>query len=185
MTTLEGTGTTGGIQLAPRIVVVCGNPKPASRTLHTAVALAGWISATLPGSSVEDIDLATVAGEILVGPSPAVRAHLDTLQDAAVVIVATPVYKASFTGLLKAFLDLLPGGALRGAVAVPVTVSASAAHRLVADTQLRPVLIELGATTPTRAFAVDEGQLAGLDELLDAWIDEFGPTLGRLVAEAR
>jgi FMN reductase len=185
MTTLEKTVPTEGTRAAPRIVVVCGNPKPGSRTLHTAGALAGRIAATLPGSSVDEIDLATVSGEILGGPSPAVRAHLDTIQDAAVVIVATPVYKASFTGLLKAFLDLLPGGALRGAVAVPVTVSASAAHRLVADTQLRPVLIELGASTPTRAFAVDEAQLARLDDLLDAWIDEFGPTLGRLVAGAR
>ncbi|TDD63979.1 hypothetical protein E1262_29575 [Jiangella aurantiaca] len=40
-------------------------------------------------------------------------------------LLATPTYKARYTGLLKAFLDRLPGGALRGTVAVPVTVAAA------------------------------------------------------------
>jgi FMN reductase len=165
-----------------QIVVVVGNPKPESRTLTTAAALADGIARTLPGSGVRHIDLATVAGEILGGPSDAVRAHLQTLVDADVVSAATPVYKASFTGLLKAFLDLLPSRSLAGAVAVPVTLSASPAHRLVADWQLRPVLMELGASAPTAAFAVDEGQLATLDEIVAAWLDVNGAALRAVVA---
>jgi FMN reductase len=167
-----------------QIVVVTGNPKPASRTLSTAAALADGIAATLPGSSVENIDLATVAGEILGGASDGVRALLEIVADADIVIAATPVYKASFTGLLKAFLDLLPSRSLAGAAAVPLTLSGSPAHLLVADWQLRPVLMELGASRPTAAFAIDEQQLPTLQAAVDGWLADNGAAL-RAVVGAR
>ncbi len=164
-----------------QIAVVVGNPKPASRTLSTAAFLAEAIAATLPGCGVSHIDLAVLAGEILGGPSDVVRAGLEVVASADLVIAATPVYKASFTGLLKAFLDLLPSRSLAGSVAIPLTLSASPAHRLVADWQLRPVLIELGASTPTAAFAVDEGQLATLGEVVESWLDVNGAALRAVV----
>jgi FMN reductase len=167
-----------------QIVVVTGNPRPASRTMSTAAALADGIAATLPGSSIEHIDLATVAGEILGGASNRVRALLEIVADADIVIAATPVYKSSFTGLLKAFIDLLPSRSLAGAVAVPLTLSGSPAHLLVADWQLRPVLMELGASTPTAAFAIDERQLPTLQAAVNAWLADNGGTL-RAVVGAR
>jgi FMN reductase len=62
------------------------------------------------------------------------------------IIIATPVYKAAYTGVLKAFLDLLPGGALAGKVVLPIASGAGPAHALVVDYALRPVLAALNAS---------------------------------------
>jgi FMN reductase len=97
------------------------------------------------------------------------------------LVVATPVYKASFTGLLKVFLDYLPGNALSAALAVPVTVAASPTHRHVAESQLRPLLNELGART-TVAFAIDEAQLPDVDELVARWLTTEEPLLRSVAA---
>lgn len=61
------------------------------------------------------------------------------------VIVATPIYKASFTGLLKAFLDLLPQRAFEGKVVLPIATGGTIAHLLAIDYALKPVLSELKA----------------------------------------
>ncbi|MCL6445852.1 MAG: NADPH-dependent FMN reductase [Alicyclobacillus sp.] len=67
------------------------------------------------------------------------------LAKAELVVVATPVYKASYTGLLKAFLDLLPQHSLSGKVVLPVAMGGTLAHLLMIDYALRPVLVALGA----------------------------------------
>lgn len=56
------------------------------------------------------------------------------MQHARGVILATPVYKAAYTGLLKAFLDLLPQDGLAGKIVLPIAtrqlVGPFALHRL-------------------------------------------------------
>ena len=64
---------------------------------------------------------------------------------ADLVLVATPIYKASFSGLLKTFLDLLPGDALRGKVVLPLASGGTIAHLLALEYALEPVLSVLGA----------------------------------------
>ena len=64
---------------------------------------------------------------------------------AHVVLVATPIYKAAYSGLLKAFLDLLPQDALRGKTVLPLATGGSIAHLLALDYALKPVLSALGA----------------------------------------
>ena len=64
---------------------------------------------------------------------------------ADVVVVATPIYKAAYSGLLKTFLDLLPQDALRGKTVLPLATGGSAAHLLALDYALKPVLAALGA----------------------------------------
>ena len=97
---------------------------------------------------------------------------------------ATPVYKASYTGLLKAFLDLYGPGGLAGVVAVPVVVSGNPAHALVGEVHLRPLLVELGAVVPTRALTVVESQLTDLDPVIERWWSEGGRALAAQVAAA-
>ncbi len=75
----------------------------------------------------------------------AVRAALAAVAGARAVIVATPVYKASFAGVLKAFLDLLPQNGLAGKVVLPVATGGSQSHLLALDYALRPVLQALEA----------------------------------------
>jgi FMN reductase len=77
--------------------------------------------------------------------TPAVRDAAAAVAQADGVIVATPIYKASYTGLLKAFLDLLPENALAGKVVLPVATGGTVGHLLAIDYALRPVLTALGA----------------------------------------
>lgn len=160
------------------VLVVSGNPRPGSRTLGVAQAVAGRLAAELGLPAGDPIDLALLAPEILTG-SAAVTAARDRVAAARVVVVATPVYKASYTGLLKAFLDGYGPDALADVVAVPVVVSASPAHALAGEVHLRPVLVELGATVPARTFAVTEAQLADVGQALDAWAGRWAATLAR------
>jgi FMN reductase len=73
------------------------------------------------------------------------REALALVAEADAVIVGTPVYKASFSGVLKAFLDLLPQDGLAGKLVLPVATGGSQSHMLVLDYALRPVLASLGA----------------------------------------
>ncbi len=62
------------------------------------------------------------------------------------VVVATPIYKAAYTGGLKALFDILPQSALRGKTVLPLATGGSPAHLLAIDYALKPVLSALGAS---------------------------------------
>jgi FMN reductase len=161
------------------VVVLSGNPRPGSRTLTAAEALGRRVADLLGGADVVTIDLARLAGELFAAERPAVDRARAQLADAAVAVVATPVYKAAYTGLLKSFLDLYGPDGLAGVVAVPLVVSGDPAHALVGEVHLRPVLVELGAVAPTRSFTVTETRLTDLAPALDAWLDRWGGALVR------
>jgi FMN reductase len=75
---------------------------------------------------------------------------------ASVIIVATPVYKAAYSGVLKVFLDLLPQDAFAGKTVLPLATGGSPNHMLALDYALRPVLQSLGARhILSGIFAVD------------------------------
>jgi FMN reductase len=76
---------------------------------------------------------------------PLIRQALAEVAQAQVVLIATPIYKAAYSGVLKAFLDLLPQDALRGKSVLPLATGGSIAHLLVLDYALKPVLSALGA----------------------------------------
>jgi FMN reductase len=61
------------------------------------------------------------------------------------VVVATPIYKAAYSGLLKTFLDLLPQDGLAGKIVLPIATAGSQSHMLALDYALRPVLASLSA----------------------------------------
>ena len=140
----------------PTVVVVAGNPREGSRTLAAARAAALAVAAHVGGTVTTTVDLVTVAGELFAGQRPQVDAALGALADSDVAVIATPVYKASYTGLLKSFLDLYGPDGLAGVVVVPLVVSGNPAHALVGEVHLRPLLVELGAVVPTRALTVTE-----------------------------
>ena len=73
------------------------------------------------------------------------REALALVAEADAVVVGTPVYKASFSGVLKTFLDLLPQDGLAGKLVLPVATGGSQSHMLALDYALRPVLAALGA----------------------------------------
>ena len=70
---------------------------------------------------------------------------VERVLDARVLVIATPVYKAAYSGVLKVFLDLLPQTALKGKTVLPLATGGSPHHMLALDYALRPVLQSLGA----------------------------------------
>jgi FMN reductase len=72
-----------------------------------------------------------------------VAAALEQVVRARALVIATPVYKAAYSGLLKVFLDLLPQGALKNKVVLPLATGGSPHHMLALDYALRPVLQSL------------------------------------------
>jgi FMN reductase len=162
-----------------RFAVVVGNPKPGSRTLTVATAAAEAVSraAGLPGG-YEVIDLSALSRRLLLPePSAAVEDAVSAVLAADVVLVASPTYKGTYTGLLKVFLDLLPHQALRGSCALPVLVMRAPQHAMAVDVYLRPLLVELGATVPTPALAILESDLVRLDAILQPWAQAVAPAV--------
>ena len=74
-----------------------------------------------------------------------IRRAIEHIVRADLLLVATPIYKAAYSGLLKTFLDLLPQDALRGKTVLPLATGGSIAHLLALDYALKPVLSALGA----------------------------------------
>src|SRR5450830_698853 len=57
-----------------------------------------------------------------------IAAAAEQVAQASAIVVATPVYKAAYSGLLKVFLDLLPQTALKGKTVLPLATAGSAPH---------------------------------------------------------
>lgn len=92
--------------------------------------------------------------------SPKVLDFLELVQKADGLIVATPVYKASFSGALKTLLDLLPERALANKVVLPIATGGSIAHMLAVDYALKPVLAALKAQEMLQGIFADDSQIA-------------------------
>lgn len=159
------------------ILTLVGNPQTASRTRLIGESVAAAL-AERSGASVGDtIELSDAAGELFRVPSDTVDALRARVREADVLIVASPTYKATYTGLLKAFFDRFDAGDLRGVVAVPLLTIGSPAHALAVEVSLRPLLVELGASVPSRGIAFPAAQVAQRDEIVAAWADAEWPRL--------
>jgi FMN reductase len=86
------------------------------------------------------------------------------IASAQVVIVNTPVYKAAYTGLIKAFLDTLPDNALGNKLVVPMVHGAAPTHYLTLEYALKPVLMVLGAEHLVRGLYIMDAHLKVTEE---------------------
>lgn len=162
-----------------RVAVVVGNPKPASRTLAAATYVATELSGQAPDVVV---DLATLGSGLLDWQDPTVSGLVEEVGRADLVVVACPTYKATYTGLLKVFLDRFAphlGQGISG-VAVPLMLGAGPAHALAPELTLRPVLTEIGATVPVRGLYVLDGQYDD-PAAYDAWLTVARPVVTALL----
>jgi FMN reductase len=167
----------------PRVAVVVGNPKPQSRTLSAAVHVARELSGDEPGLVV---DLATVGAALLDWADTDVADLVARVGNAELVVVACPTYKATFTGLLKLFLDRFSQSgetSLKG-VAIPLMLGALPGHALAPELSLRPVLTEIGATVPVRALFVLDSAFDDPTAYHD-WLDTARPRVVALLNAAR
>ena len=91
---------------------------------------------------------------------PVIQRAIQAVAEADAIVLATPIYKAAYSGLLKVFLDLLPQDGLKGKTVWSLASGGSLAHLLALDYALHPVLSSLGARAHVDpVFAVDS-QLA-------------------------
>ncbi|GAA5186292.1 NAD(P)H-dependent oxidoreductase [Rugosimonospora acidiphila] len=169
------------------VVALIGNPRPGSRTrilaeaaAATAVtAVAAAAGPTLDGVRV--LELAEISA-VSFGPGPAQpSASVDDphalVRQARLLVVATPTYKGTYTGLLKVFLDQYAHRELAGVVAVPVAIAAAEPHRQAVVAALEALLAELGATVPAPALAVLEPALTDPKRLAAQWAADHASAL--------
>jgi FMN reductase len=144
----------------PDIFLISGSPSNPSRSgalLEYAVERLGAKGLTSELVSVRDYP----AADLILGryDSPAFELTKRLIAESRGLIVATPVYKAAYTGSLKALLDILPPQAFRNKTVLPIATGGSPAHLLVLDYALKPVLGALGASDILQGVYVIDGQL--------------------------
>jgi FMN reductase len=154
----------------PRLLMLIGAATPPGRLAAAIAVAADAVRAVVPDIEVEVMNLADTAidtcdGRPLEGYGTATREAVDRIAAAAAVLIAAPVYRASFPGVLKNLFDIVPVGALQGKPVGIVAMGGSAHHYLAVDTQMRQVLGWFGAlVAPTGVYITGadfrDGQLA-------------------------
>jgi FMN reductase len=142
------------------LVSISGSPSRLSRSswlLQHAVERAGLRVEHHDAITVRELPAhALIAGD--VADAQIAQAHR-ALARAQGVVIATPIYKAAYSGLLKLFLDGLTPDALRGKPVLALATGGSPGHLLALDYALKPVLSALGARNIVDAVYATDSQL--------------------------
>ena len=169
---------------------ISASPQPVSSThavlshVNRRLLAAGHTVRTLPVRELPP-------GPLLAADSsdPEIAEAIEAVAGADALVVATPVYQAAYSGLLKVFLDVLPQFAFRGKSVLPIVTGGSPAHVLAVDYALRPILSALGAahvgqgwfvpSSHIRVFAdgglvIDPSSLTPLAQVTDEFLDLVG-----------
>lgn len=96
--------------------------------------------------------------------SKEIQSENEHVKEADFIVILTPIYKASYTGILKTYLDLLPQKALFKKAILPIAVGGSISHLLALEYALKPVLAVLGATSITNSVYIVDKQVIRLEE---------------------
>jgi FMN reductase len=176
------------------VLIVSGSPSSTSRTERLARSIAARITKRDVQASLLDVrhlpadDLLHARFE-----APSIVEATARVAAADGIIVATPVYKAAYSGLLKTFLDVLPQFGLRGKVVLPLATGGSVAHVLAIDYALRPVLSSLDPLHVVNGLFLLDKQITVLEsgdvqlepeieQKLDSALDQFLRGLQRVAS---
>lgn len=160
-----------------RIVGLVGNPRPQSRTHGLARALTRELTRVIAGAVTAEVDLAPLGARVLDPGDETAATGAQAVARADILVVASPTYKATYSGLLKVFLDRFGNRALAGTAAVPVLLGGAPNHRLAVDVHFTPLLLELGAYVPARGLFVLESDVADFDAFAADWADAHAAAL--------
>lgn len=128
------------------ILLLAGSPSASSRSTRLLHHVGNKLAAL--GYRYAKLDVRDLPGHALVCADfsdQAIQAALAQVATATAIVVATPVYQAAYSGVLKIFLDLLPQDGLSGKVVLPLATGGSQSHMLALDYALRPVLSSLAS----------------------------------------
>lgn len=142
--------------MAP-LVVLAGSPSATSKTASVVDMIA--LRLLDHGHHVRTVAVRELPPAALLSGDtthPAIGGVVASIDAARGLVIATPVYKAAYTGLLKVMLDLLPQHALAGKAVLPLITGGSPAHVLALDYALRPVLASMGALVGQGYFLLDK-----------------------------
>ncbi len=173
------------------IVYISGSPTPYSRT----EAVLRFMSETLEkkGHTSQLITMKDIpANDLIDGNwnSDAVIRIGEQIEAADGVVIGTPVYKASYPGVFKAFIDVLPQQLLAGKTVLPFMTGGSHYHLLALEYALKP-LISIVQGSPVRGIyyvdsyidreqpeqpIVDEATYARTMQQLENFIEIIDPT---------
>ncbi len=147
------------------VLLIAGSPTRSSRSAALlAVAGARLEALGFPVRMLAVRDLPADAVLQADFARPGIVDAVRLVHEADAVVVATPVYKAAYSGALKAFLDLLPQHGFAGKAVLPLATGGSAGHMLALDYALRPVLQSLAAASVLPGIYAVESQVALLPE---------------------
>lgn len=171
------------------VLLVAGSPSEHSRSAALLDAVQQRLQ--LRGVDVERLQIRDLSPQALLLADvshPTVAHAVAQVARARAIVVATPVYKAAYSGVLKVFLDLLPQTALKNKHVLPLATGGSPNHMLALDYALRPVLQSLGASHILNGIYATDAQVivlpqGGYQVLADiaARLDE---SVNLLIAEA-
>ncbi len=176
---------------AIKVVVVSGSLRVPSRTHSVLETLVQRLQARRPNLQVHWVRVAalsaSLAGSLARDSASAeLQPHLQAIEQADLLLVGSPVYRASYTGLFKHLFDLVDHRSLKG---VPVALAAtggSERHALMIDHQLRPLFAFFQAhTLPYGLYAsveafddrhrlIDPTQFERIERVLDT-VEAFFP----------
>ena len=142
------------------VVGVSGSPSAASKSRRLLEDVLTSLGEA--GASTTLVDLAALPADALLGrrTSADVQEALASVASADVVAVSTPVYRATYSGLLKVFCDLFAPGALVGKVAIPIATGGGPAHALCIDHGLRPLLASVGGVVVSAGIYGTDAEFA-------------------------
>lgn len=167
------------------VVVSAGLSNPSSTTLLAQRLTAATVEA-LEEVEVTHVELRDLAHELtdqlLTGfPGPELAAAQAAVAEADGLVVVTPIFSASYSGLFKTFFDVLETGALDGKPVLVAATAGTARHSLVIEHALRPLFAYLHAVVvPTGVFAATD-DFAGTD--LDSRIGRAAGELATLMGK--
>ena len=138
----------------------------------------------LRGARTERLQIRDLSPQALILADfghPSISAATGRVAAADVLVVATPVYKAAYSGVLKVFLDLLPQTALEGKTVLPLATGGSPHHMLALDYALRPVLQSLGAKHILPGIYATDAQISLSGEGVYQMSEDIGARLDAAV----
>ncbi|PHM33420.1 NADPH-dependent FMN reductase [Xenorhabdus innexi] len=124
-----------------RILFLGGSPAPISKSSVLLNYVYQWL--TQEGIEAITVRVSDFDADALINANfhhPDIKHFITQLESVDGVVVAAPVYKASYPGGLKALFDLLPERALENKVVLPLMTAGSNSHLLALDYSLKPVL---------------------------------------------
>ncbi|MEM8809383.1 MAG: NADPH-dependent FMN reductase [Cyanobacteria bacterium P01_G01_bin.38] len=147
------------------ILAIAGSPSRSSRS--SAVLAHSKTVLEAQGLRVKTFTMRDIKPEDLVFAnfeSLELKKFIGLVEAAKGIMVATPVYKATYTGILKALLDLLPQQAFSDKTIFPIATGGTLTHLLSIEYSMKPLFAVLGATHIQQGVFIVDAQMQRLDE---------------------